>query len=141
MVARSPQGCPQRDGRALCARSMWDTALRSSQRALLRGPGTLQIWVQTPSISTLSPESFPGCSMVDTPVKSAPCNVPKAGASREGSRYSQLCFSTLWTSQKPFPAGISWAWSPVMARGTPRSPDPTEPRGTRAVGCAVQDVG
>lgn len=49
IVARSPPGCPQWDGCALAlpAYSIGDGVLRSNNRALLRGPGAVQIWVQT----------------------------------------------------------------------------------------------
>lgn len=47
-----------------------------------------------PLTSILSPENFPGCSLVDTLVKPALYNVLEADSSQEGSRYSQLYIST-----------------------------------------------
>lgn len=48
-----------------------------------------------PLTSILSPENFPGCFLFDTLVKPALSIVLEADASQEGSRYSQLCISTL----------------------------------------------
>lgn len=79
---------------ALSAHSIQDGDLRSNNRASQRTWGSADLGTN-PSISILSPESFPGCFLVDTPVTPAPYNVPETGASWECSRYSQLCISTL----------------------------------------------
>lgn len=71
IMARSPPGCPQRDGRALAlpAHSTGDGATTGQQL-----PPGQRTWGSShlgrnPSISILSPENFPACFLVDTPVK------------------------------------------------------------------------
>lgn len=98
VVARSPRGCPQGDGRALgpsCPLHVGWSSEEQQRSPAQRAWGSAGLGTN-PSISSLSPESFPGCFLVDTPGKPALYNGPEAAAtSREGSRYSQLCISTL----------------------------------------------